>query len=59
MIVPLLWIVAILFGVGCIVWGAEMFARHLAAASTRLGVTAFALALLLAGAPNLRNSQRP
>lgn len=46
----LLWIIAILLGVGCIVWGAETFARHLAAASTRLGVTAFALALLLAGA---------
>jgi cation:H+ antiporter len=50
MIVPLLWIFAIVLGVGCIVWGAETFARHLAAASTRLGVTAFALALLLAGA---------
>lgn len=50
MMVPLPWIIAILFGVACIVWGAEMFARHLAAASTRMGVTTFALALLLAGA---------
>lgn len=33
-----------------IVWGAETFAEHLADASKRLGVTAFALALLLAGA---------
>jgi cation:H+ antiporter len=37
-------------GVGAIVWGAEAFAEHLAAAATRLGVTPFALALLLAGA---------
>ena len=33
-----------------IVWGAETFAEHLAVASTRLGVSAFALAILLAGA---------
>lgn len=33
-----------------IVWGAEQFAEHLAAASSRLGVTTFALAVLLAGA---------
>jgi cation:H+ antiporter len=33
-----------------IVWGAETFAEHLADASKRLGITAFALALLLAGA---------
>lgn len=36
--------------VGAIVWGAELFAEHLAAAASRLGVSAFALALLLAGA---------
>ncbi len=37
-------------GTAAIVWGAETFAEHLADASKRLGVTAFALALLLAGA---------
>lgn len=37
-------------GVGAIVWGAEAFAEHLARAAARLGVTTFALALLLAGA---------
>lgn len=37
-------------GVGMIVWGAEQFAEHLAAASARLGVSTFALAVLLAGA---------
>lgn len=37
-------------GVGLIVAGAEVFARHLARASARLGVSAFALAILLAGA---------
>lgn len=37
-------------GVGLIVWGAEQFAKHLATASARLGVTTFALAVLLAGA---------
>ncbi len=37
-------------GVAVIVWGAEAFAEHLAGAATRLGVTTFALALLLAGA---------
>ena len=44
------WLVIALLGVAAIVWGAETFAEHLAAASTRLGVSAFALALLLAGA---------
>ena len=34
-------------GVGMIVWGAEQFAEHLAAASARLGVSTFALAVLL------------
>ena len=37
-------------GVGAIVWGAEAFAENLAVAAARLGVTSFALALLLAGA---------
>ena len=37
-------------GVGLIVWGAEVFAEHLAGASVRLGVSSFAMALLLAGA---------
>jgi len=37
-------------GVAAIVWGAERFAGNLARASTRLGVSTFALALLLAGA---------
>lgn len=43
-------IVALVVGVAVIVWGAETFAEHLAAAATRLGTTSFALALLLAGA---------
>ncbi len=37
-------------GVALVVWGAEQFAENLAAASARLGVSAFALAILLAGA---------
>ena len=37
-------------GVILIVWGAETFAKHLAVASARLGVTVFALGILLAGA---------
>ena len=37
-------------GVALVVVGAEVFAEHLEAASRRLGVSAFALALLLAGA---------
>ena len=37
-------------GVVAIVWGAESFAEHLATAAHRLGVSAFALAILLAGA---------
>lgn len=44
------WLLVALVGVGLIVWGAERFAEHLAAASVRLGVSSFALALLLAGA---------
>jgi cation:H+ antiporter len=43
-------LLAVALGVGLIVWGAERFAEHLAGASTRLGVSAFALAILLAGA---------
>lgn len=46
----LLDVLALIVGVVVIVWGAETFAEHLAAAATRLGVTSFALALLLAGA---------
>ena len=45
-----LWIVASLIAVYVIVWGAESFAEHLRAAAVRLDVSAFALALLLAGA---------
>jgi cation:H+ antiporter len=37
-------------GVAAIVWGAETFAGHLARAASQLGVSLFALALLLAGA---------
>jgi cation:H+ antiporter len=37
-------------GIALIVWGAETFAEHLSVASVRLGVSTFALALLLAGA---------
>jgi cation:H+ antiporter len=44
------WLLAFVIGVALIVWGAEAFAEHLGAASVRLGVSAFALALLLAGA---------
>jgi cation:H+ antiporter len=43
-------VAALIAGVAIIVWGAETFAEHLAAAAARLGVTSFALALLLAGA---------
>lgn len=50
MVTTVAWLVVALGGVGAIVWGAETFAKHLAVASTRLGVSAFALALLLAGA---------
>ncbi len=44
------WLVAMGVGTAAIVWGAEKFAEHLADASKRLGITAFALAILLAGA---------
>ena len=43
-------LVGFLAGVALIVWGAETFAEHLGSASVRLGVSTFALALLLAGA---------
>jgi cation:H+ antiporter len=46
----LLWLSVLVVGVGLIVWGAETFAENLGKAATRLGVGAFALALLLAGA---------
>jgi cation:H+ antiporter len=45
-----LWVCLFLVGVAVIVWGAEAFAKHLGTASVQLGVSAFALALLLAGA---------
>jgi cation:H+ antiporter len=44
------WVLATLAGVAGIVWGAEAFAEHLAPAAVALRVSAFALALLLAGA---------
>lgn len=44
------WLALSLGGLGLIVWGAETFAEHLAAASVRLGASAFGLAVLLAGA---------
>ncbi len=46
----IVWILLLVAGVVAIVWGAEQFAEHLSAAAARLGVGAFALALLLAGA---------
>ncbi len=48
--IVLLWIVLLFVGVGLIVWGAEAFAENLGAAAAHLGVSSFALALLLAGA---------
>src|SRR6266446_5991117 len=44
------WMLVFLAGIAVIVWGAEAFAEHLGVASVRLGVSPFALALLLAGA---------
>src|SRR3954469_25300453 len=43
-------LVSVLVGVAATVWGAEAFAEHPSVASVRLGVSAFALAILLAGA---------
>lgn len=55
----ILAIAALLAGVVVIVWGAETFAEHLAAAARQLRITNFALALLLAGAePYLRCRER-
>ncbi len=45
-----LQVLAVLAGVALVVLGAETFAENLSAASARLGVTTFALAVLLAGA---------
>ncbi len=45
-----LWLLAFATGTAAIVWGAEAFAEHLGQASVQLGVSSFALALLLAGA---------
>ncbi len=50
MMVLALWLVIFVVGVAVIIWGAEAFAEHLGAASVQLGVSSFALALLLAGA---------
>lgn len=47
---PAVWLLAFAAGVALIVWGAEAFAEHLGRASVQLGVSSFALALLLAGA---------
>ena len=47
---PVLWLLLAIVGVALIVWGAETFAEHLSVAAVRLGVSTFALALLLAGA---------
>jgi Ca2+/Na+ antiporter len=44
------WVVVLAVGVAAIVWGAETFAENLAVAAARLGVSTFALAVLLAGA---------
>lgn len=44
------WLLVFAAGVALIVWGAETFADHLGRASVQLGVSSFALALLLAGA---------
>ncbi len=46
----IVWGLLIVVGVALIVWGSETFAEHLGAAAVRLRVSAFALALLLAGA---------
>ncbi|WP_421655415.1 sodium:calcium antiporter [Leptothermofonsia sp. ETS-13] len=46
----IVWGGVIIAGVAAIVWGAEIFAKHLGEAAVRLQVSSFALALLLAGA---------
>lgn len=45
-----LWLAVFVIGIAGIVWGAETFAEHLGAASVRLGISTFALGVLLAGA---------
>lgn len=45
-----LWIFALLSGAAVITWGADKFTEYLGPAASRLGVSSFALALLLAGA---------
>lgn len=50
LMVLVLWLLAFAAGTAAIVWGAEAFAEHLGQASVQLGVSSFALALLLAGA---------
>jgi cation:H+ antiporter len=49
-VINFLWLLVLVAAVGAIVWGAEAFAEHLGGAAERLGVSSFALALLLAGA---------
>lgn len=43
-------VMILMAGVGLIAWGAEAFAEHLGSAAVALGVSTFALAVLLAGA---------
>lgn len=43
-------VAVVVAGVVLVVWGAEAFAEHLSVAAVRLGVSSFALAILLAGA---------
>jgi cation:H+ antiporter len=50
MVADVVAVMAVLGGVAGIVWGAEVFAEHLAPAAVALRVSTFALALLLAGA---------
>jgi cation:H+ antiporter len=45
-----LQLAVVVAGAAAIVWGAEAFAEHLSVAAVRLGVSTFALAVLLAGA---------
>ncbi len=44
------WLALAAGGLAAVVWGAEAFAEHLSIAAVRLGVSAFVLAILLAGA---------
>jgi len=48
--VTLLSVGAVVVATALIVWGSEQFAEHLAAAALAVGVSTFALAILLAGA---------